>query len=72
MQPRSALYRLDKISEKSARSKSATSQHLRVLRDGGIVSARRRDRVVMYSLMPAPIVEAAVQMLDTATSLGVE
>jgi len=53
------------------RSKSATSQHLRVLRDGGVVSARRRGRVVMYSLTPAPLVEAAVEMLDTAASLAV-
>jgi DNA-binding transcriptional ArsR family regulator len=53
------------------RSKSATSQHLRVLRDGGIVAARRRGRVVMYSLTPAPMVQAAVQMLDTAATLAV-
>ena len=53
------------------RSKSATSQHLRVLRDGGVVSARRRGRAVMYSLTPAPMVTAAVEMLDTAASLAV-
>jgi DNA-binding transcriptional ArsR family regulator len=53
------------------RSKSATSQHLRVLRDGGIVSARRRGRVVMYSLTPAPMVQAAVRVLDTAATLAV-
>jgi DNA-binding transcriptional ArsR family regulator len=53
------------------RSKSATSQHLRVLRDGGVVSARRRGRVVVYSLTPAPMVAATVQMLDTAATLAV-
>ena len=36
------------------RSKSATSQHLRVLRDGGVVSARRRGRAVIYSLTSDP------------------
>jgi len=52
------------------RSKSATSQHLRVLRDAGIVTARRRGRVVMYSLGSAPMVTATVQMLDRAASLS--
>jgi DNA-binding transcriptional ArsR family regulator len=46
------------------RSKSATSQHLRVLRDGGVVSARRRGRRVIYSLTTGPIVTATVQMLS--------
>jgi DNA-binding transcriptional ArsR family regulator len=50
------------------RSKSATSQHLRVLRDAGIVSARRRGRVVVYSLTATPMVDAAVQVLNTAAS----
>ena len=52
------------------RSKSATSQHLRVLRDGGVVAARRSGRVVMYSLTGAPMVTAAVQMLNTAADLA--
>jgi DNA-binding transcriptional ArsR family regulator len=52
------------------RSKSATSQHLRVLRDAGIVSAKRRGRSVMYSLNAAPIVAATVQVIDTAASLA--
>jgi DNA-binding transcriptional ArsR family regulator len=52
------------------RSKSATSQHLRVLRDAGIVSARRRGRVVIYSLSNAPMIEATVQVLDRAVSLS--
>ncbi len=50
------------------RSKSATSQHLRVLRDAGIVSARRRGRTVIYSLTSAPMVDATVQVLDRAAS----
>jgi DNA-binding transcriptional ArsR family regulator len=52
------------------RSKSATSQHLRVLRDSGIVSARRRGRIVMYSLASAPIVAATVQVLESAANLA--
>jgi DNA-binding transcriptional ArsR family regulator len=52
------------------RSKSATSQHLRVLRDAGIVSALRRGRVVVYSLTAAPMVDAAVNVLNTAASLS--
>ncbi|MBV9132538.1 MAG: helix-turn-helix transcriptional regulator, partial [Chloroflexi bacterium] len=52
------------------RSKSATSQHLRVLRDAGIVSARRRGRVVMYSLSTAPMIDATVQVLERAASLS--
>src|SRR5205085_11821344 len=51
------------------RSKSATSQHLRVLRDAGIVTARRRGRVVVYSLTATPMVDATVQVLDRAASL---
>jgi DNA-binding transcriptional ArsR family regulator len=52
------------------RSKSATSQHLRVLRDAGMVSARRRGRAVIYSLAHGPMVEMTVQMLDRAASIG--
>jgi DNA-binding transcriptional ArsR family regulator len=52
------------------RSKSATSQHLRVLRDGGIVTAKRRGRSVIYSLTTAPMVEAAVQVLERAASIS--
>jgi DNA-binding transcriptional ArsR family regulator len=50
------------------RSKSATSQHLRVLRDGGVVSAKRRGRAVIYSLVAAPMVEATVGVLDRAAA----
>ena len=52
------------------RSKSATSQHLRVLRDAGIVSARRRGRAVIYSLTPGPMVEATVQVLERAAGIA--
>jgi len=52
------------------RSKSATSQHLRVLRDRGIVSARRRGRAVIYSLASGPMVDVTVQVLNRAASLG--
>ena len=52
------------------RSKSATSQHLRVLRDAGVVSARRTGRVVNYSLTTAPMVEAAVEVLDRAAAIS--
>jgi DNA-binding transcriptional ArsR family regulator len=50
------------------RSKSATSQHLRVLRDAGVVSARRRGRVVMYSLSNTPMVNATLEMLEEAAN----
>ena len=52
------------------RSKSATSQHLRVLREAGIVSARRRGRAVVYSLATGPMVEATVRVLDTAATIA--
>jgi DNA-binding transcriptional ArsR family regulator len=52
------------------RSKSATSQHLRVLRDGGVVIGRRRGRAVIYSLVAEPMVAAVVGVLDQAASLG--
>jgi len=52
------------------RAPAATSQHLRVLRDAGIVSARRRGRAVIYSLAPGPMVEATVQVLDTAATIA--
>lgn len=52
------------------RSKSATSQHLRVLRDAGIVSPRRRGRVVMYSLCSAPMIDATVEVLNRAATVS--
>jgi DNA-binding transcriptional ArsR family regulator len=48
------------------RSKSATSQHLRVLRDAGIVSNRRRGRAVIYTLCSGPVIDATVQVLNQA------
>jgi ArsR family transcriptional regulator, zinc-responsive transcriptional repressor len=52
------------------RSKSATSQHLRVLRDAGIVAANRRGRSVTYTLVRAPMVDAAVQVLNRAATVA--
>jgi DNA-binding transcriptional ArsR family regulator len=52
------------------RSKSATSQHLRVLRDAGIVIPRRKGRTVIYSLTAEPMVNATVEMLDRAASMS--
>jgi len=52
------------------RSKSATSQHLRVLRDAGIVTARRRGRVVMYALGSNPMIAATVDVLEQAAALA--
>jgi DNA-binding transcriptional ArsR family regulator len=54
------------------RSKSATSQHLRILRDGGTVIARRRGRTVIYSLANRPMVEAILAVLNRAAMLGAE
>jgi ArsR family transcriptional regulator len=48
------------------RSKSATSQHLRVLRDAGIVSARKHGRAVIYSLCNSPIFDLMLQVFDQA------
>jgi DNA-binding transcriptional ArsR family regulator len=52
------------------RSMSATSQHLRVLREGGVVSARRRGRAVIYSLAQTPMVTVTVQVLDRAVNIS--
>jgi DNA-binding transcriptional ArsR family regulator len=51
------------------RSKSATSQHLRVLRDGGVVGARRRGRAVIYSLASGAMIELTVKLLDHAAAI---
>jgi ArsR family transcriptional regulator, lead/cadmium/zinc/bismuth-responsive transcriptional repressor len=53
------------------RSKSATSQHLRVLRAHDVVSARRRGRSVFYSLTQGPLIEATVRVLDTVAGISV-
>ena len=52
------------------RSKSATSQHLRVLRDAGVVTARRRGRVVTYALGSGPMVAVTVEVLQQAVALA--
>jgi DNA-binding transcriptional ArsR family regulator len=52
------------------RSKSATSQHLRVLREGGVVTPNRRGRAIVYSLTNTPMVQLTVQVLDRAVSLA--
>ena len=46
------------------RSRSATSQHLKVLRDIGAVTARRQGNVVHYSLAS----DVSGQVLETATA----
>ena len=46
------------------RSRSATSQHLKVLRDIGAVVSRREGNVVRYSLAP----DVTAQVLETATA----
>ena len=49
------------------RSRSATSQHLKVLRDLGVVSARRSGNVVRYSLAPdvtGQVIEDAAAAFD--------
>ena len=52
------------------RSKSATSQHLRVLREAGIVSPRRKGRTVTYALTSGPMVDATVEVIDRAATLA--
>jgi DNA-binding transcriptional ArsR family regulator len=52
------------------RSKSATSQHLRVLRERGVVNARRRGRAVIYALAPEPLVDLTVQLLERAATIS--
>jgi len=49
------------------RSRSATSQHLKVLRDLGVVVGRRRGNVVRYALsddMNGAVIENAVSAFD--------
>ena len=52
------------------RSKSATSQHLRVLRECGMVGSHRRGRTVIYSLTDAPMLDVTVQLLDRAADIA--
>lgn len=46
------------------RSRSATSQHLKVLRDIGAVNSRREGNIVRYSLTP----DVTGQVLEAATA----
>ncbi|MEO8633451.1 MAG: metalloregulator ArsR/SmtB family transcription factor [Chloroflexota bacterium] len=49
------------------RNRSATSQHLRVLRDVGAIQASRKGNVVRYTLshdLPGSIVEDAASVFD--------
>jgi DNA-binding transcriptional ArsR family regulator len=53
------------------RSRSATSQHLKVLRDIGAVSAQREGNVVRYSLtedVTGQVLEAATAAFDELSS----
>lgn len=45
------------------RSKWSTSQHLRVLRDDGLVLARRRGRTIVYALSETPAARTATRAL---------
>ena len=45
------------------RSQSTTSQHLRVLREGGVVDARREGRKIVYALPASEIGRAVRSML---------
>jgi DNA-binding transcriptional ArsR family regulator len=54
------------------RSKSATSQHLHVLREGGVVVARRRGRSIIYSLSTTPMLDATVEMLNRAAVISAD
>lgn len=56
-----------------SRSRSATSQHLKVLRDLGVVVARRSGNVVRYSLAPdvtGQVVENACAAFDELVTTG--
>lgn len=50
------------------RSKWATSQHLRVLRQDGFVSPTRRGRTVLYSLSQDQHTDAALRVLNAVAS----
>lgn len=52
------------LSRVIGRGKSVTSRHLRILREIGIVSPRRRGRLVYYSLIASPAVESALGALN--------
>jgi DNA-binding transcriptional ArsR family regulator len=46
------------------RSRSVASQHLRILREEGVVSSTRRGRVAFYSLTVDPVVVSTLLALD--------
>jgi DNA-binding transcriptional ArsR family regulator len=52
------------------RSRTVVSQHLRVLREGGVVVARRRGRTVSYSLVPGPMTQTTLEVLDRAAGIA--
>lgn len=55
------------------RSRSATSQHLKVLRDLGVVTGARNGNVVRYSLAPdvtGQVIETAVAAFDDLRASG--
>lgn len=55
------------------RSRSATSQHLKVLRDLGVVVGRRDGNVVRYSVAPdvtGQVIETACAAFDTLREAG--
>lgn len=45
---------------------SATSQHLRVLREAGLVAERREGRAIFHRLTPEPLLEVAAWMQSFA------
>ena len=48
-----------KLAESFAMSLPAVSQHLKVLRDAGLVEERREGRMRIYSLVPGPLREVS-------------
>lgn len=52
------------------RSRTVTSQHLRVLREAGLVEASRDGRAVVYRLSKARAVEVAQTALEAAVLAG--
>jgi ArsR family transcriptional regulator len=52
------------------RQRTVTSQHLRVLREAGLVEARRQGRSVYYRLTSVPAVHVAQTALEAAARAG--
>lgn len=55
-----------------ARSQSSTSQHLRTMRDLGLVRSRRRGRVVYNSLAPGAVTDATSQILGAVVEIAAQ